>query len=338
MRPHESVLFLVAILGPAASAQIVTVPTVVGPALGGAAAAVHAPSIQAPVLSPALSLQAPSLVAPLAAPSAPVFSGPLRAGPTTRPAIRFIRDFHSDALGNSRAIAVFLPPGYETSNERYPVLYVQDGQNLFDAVAEQGRSWGLDETCERLMRAGELPPFIVVGVYNSPDRIPEYTPVRDPGYGGGRGNLYGKFLIDELKPFIDANWRTRPGPESTALMGSSLGGLISLHVGLGRPDVFSRVGALSPSLWWADEELTRRLDAQPAAQSRARVWLDMGTREGDDPGRRVEETRTLGAVLQARGWRPGDDLAVRVIDGAGHDENAWRARVAEVLKFLFPVR
>ncbi|HXT00641.1 MAG TPA: alpha/beta hydrolase-fold protein, partial [Elusimicrobiota bacterium] len=321
-----------------ASAQIVTLPSAVGSSLGGAAASIQAPSIQAPVLTPALTLSAPALSSPLQAPSAPIFSAPPAAENAFRGDVRIIRDFRSQILGNSRSIAVYLPPGYESSNERYPVLYVQDGQNLFDAVAEQGRSWGLDETCERLMRSGELPPFIIVGVYNTLNRIPEYTPVPDDEYGGGNGELYGQFLIKELKPYIDANLRTLPGPESTGLMGSSLGALISLHVGLDHPDVFSRIGALSPSLWWANAELTRRLGSAPPPESRARVWVDMGTREGDHPDQRVAETLDFGRMLQARGWRTGSNLSVRVIDGAGHNEGAWRARAAEVLKFLFPSR
>jgi predicted alpha/beta superfamily hydrolase len=334
------------------AAQIVTVPTVGGAFCGGAAAVLPGASLQPTALAPSLSIAAPSLAASLPAAPAAFAAAPAQAAipaasvpisgdreHTLTGDVRFIRNFHSDALGNSRTVAVYLPPGYESSNERYPVLYMQDGQNLFDAAtAYGGNEWQIDETCERLMRSGELPPFIVVAVYNTDDRIPEYTPVPDPGYGGGRGELYGKFLIDELKPFIDKNLRTLPDAEHTGLMGSSLGGLISLHLGLGRPDVFSRIGALSPSLWWADGELTKRLEASAPPQSRARVWIDMGTREGDNPGGRVAETRVLGGVLQARGWREGDDLSVQVIDGAGHNESSWRERAAEVLKFLFPVQ
>jgi predicted alpha/beta superfamily hydrolase len=121
-------------------------------------------------------------------------------------------------------------------------------------------------------------------------------------------------------------------------MGSSLGGLISLHLGLERPDVFSRIGALSPSLWWANAELTRRLAAAPPPETRARVWLDMGTREGDAPSQRVAETRDLGAVLVSRGWREDRDLTVRVVADGAHDEASWRQRAAEVLKFLFSSR
>ena len=324
-------------------AQIVTVP-----AFGGAGV-LGASSFRAPALSPSLSIAAPMVAAslpaapaalaaaPVAAASVPVSSG---RGSALTGDIRYIRDFRSEALGNSRTVAVFLPPGYDSSNERYPVLYMQDGQNLFDAsTAYNGNSWDLNEICQRLMLSGELPPFIVVAVDNAGKaRTNEYSPVADETYGGGGGDLYGKFLIKELKPFIDSNLRTLPEAENTGIMGSSLGGLISLHVGLSRPDVFMRIGGPSASLWWANRELTRRLAASPLPSGPLpRVWVDMGTREGDHPDKRVEELLGLGEVLKARGWREGDDLAVRVIDGGTHDEPSWRARSAEILKFLFPV-
>ena len=262
-------------------------------------------------------------------------SAPRDGAHTVTGDVRLIQDFPSAALGNSRTVAVYLPPGYDSSNERYPVLYMQDGQNLFDAAtAFGGNEWGIDEACERMIRSGELPPLIVVGIYNTPDRIAEYTPVPDPQYGGGRGDLYGKFLIGELKPYIDSNLRTLADADHTGIMGSSLGGLISLYLGLGRTDVFSRIGALSPSLWWAGGDFTKRLGEAPPAQKWSRVWIDMGTSEGD--GQSVPGLQALGGVLAARGWRDGDDLAVRVIDGGSHNEQSWSARAPDVLKFLFP--
>ena len=301
-------------------------------------------SLQAPALSPSLVIAAPLLPAPAALAAAPLPAAsvpiPSRRDRRLTGDIRYIRDFHSEALDNSRTVAVFLPPGYESSNERYPVLYMQDGQNLFDAsTAYNGNSWDINETCQRLMLSGELPPFIVVAVDNAGKaRTNEYSPVPDETYGGGGGDLYGKFLIGELKPFIDSNLRTLPDAGNTGIMGSSLGGLISLHLGLSRPDVFSRIGGPSSSLWWANRELARRLAASHLPGGvLPRVWIDMGTREGDHPDARVEEVLALGEVLKSRGWREGDDLAVRLIDGGSHDERWWRERAPEILKFLFPV-
>jgi predicted alpha/beta superfamily hydrolase len=347
-----SVLLLSIVLP--ASAQMVNVPSLGGVFSAAGAAAAAAPPLAASALSPSLSIGAPVLAASL--PAAPVAfaaaaneaSAPAafvrRHGASAESAhtltgdVRFIENFRSEALDNSRTVAVFLPPGYDSSNERYPVLYMQDGQNLFDAAtAYGGNEWGIDETCQRMMLSGELPPFIVVAVYNTKDRISEYSSVSDAQYGGGNGANYEKFLIKELKPFIDSNLRTLPDAENTGIMGSSMGGLISLDVGLSRPDVFLRIGGPSASLWWSKQELAERLKSSPPAAARARVWLSMGTREGEHPADRVNETVALGQVLVDRGWREGDDLAFRVIEGGAHNERWWRESAPEILKFLFPV-
>ncbi|MFI5361262.1 MAG: alpha/beta hydrolase [Elusimicrobiota bacterium] len=333
-----------------------SLPTI-GRAPYGAAAGAGTLSLPTSALAPALPAAGPALAGspsataftplpvPVSVPAAavPMTNGPdpMTNGPDPRLAgdIRYIRNFPSEALGNSRTIAVYLPPGYESSSERYPVLYMQDGQNLFDAsTAYNGNSWDINETCVRMMLSGELPPFIVAAVYNTKARTDEYTPVADEKYGGGNGEAYGKFLIKELKPYIDANLRTLPDAANTGIMGSSLGGLISLHLAFARPDVFLRVGGPSASLWFSNQELTKRLKSAPPPSSRPRVWIDMGTREGEHPDDRVEETLALGKVLVDRGWTEGDDLAVHIVPGAGHNEIAWRARAAEILKFLFPIR
>ncbi|MFI5350601.1 MAG: alpha/beta hydrolase [Elusimicrobiota bacterium] len=343
---------------PPSSAQLATVPSLGGTSYAGGAAPAF--SMQAPALSPALTLAAPLLAAslpaapaPLAAvpaaaviPAASVRSLPAPAGPehTLTGDVRFIQNFRSEALGNSRTVAVYLPPGYDSSNERYPVLYAHDGQNLFDAAtAFDGREWGLDETAERMIRSGELPPFIIVAPYNRGDeRIDEMTWVADPQDGGGKkGELYADFIVKELRPYIDANLRTLPG--EPRLLGSSLGANMNLHIARTRPGIFTAgIGAMSSSIGWADREITKRYAWDPLPEPRPRIWLDMGTKEGDPrrPERfsvRVEEVQELGAVLRARGWHDGEDLSVRVIEGAEHNEYWWSLRAAEVLKFLFPV-
>jgi predicted alpha/beta superfamily hydrolase len=330
-----------------------------GGASFGGAAAVGAVPIQATALSPfiqapILAASLPAAPAPLAAveaaaaipaASVPRFAAAAGPGHTLTGDVRFIENFRSAALGNSRTVAVYLPPGYDSSNERYPVLYAHDGQNLFDgATAFGGSEWGLDETAERLIRSGELPPFIIVAPYNGGnERIDEMTWVPDPEDGGGKkGELYADFIVNELRPYIDANLRTRPG--EPRLLGSSLGANMNLHIARTRPGIFTAgVGAMSSSIGWADREITKRYAWDPLPQPRPRIWLDMGTREGDArrPERfpvRVEEVQELGEVLRARGWRDGEDLSVRVIEGAEHAEYWWNLRAAEVLKFLFPVR
>lgn len=244
-------------------------------------------------------------------------------------------DFHSELLGASRDVLVYLPPGYdEDEASRFPVLYMHDGQNLFDAAtAFAGQPWNVDETAETLIRDGEIEPLMIVGVYNTGEqRIEEYTPAPDRKHAkGGKGKLYTRFLLEELKPFIDSSYRTHPGREHTGIAGSSLGGLITLYAGLHHPETFSKLGVMSPSVWWNRRMILRLVRAleRPTDQM---IWLDCGTREGAEALRNVRDLRDL---LLGKGWREGRDFAYLEDQGAGHDERAWGWRMRNVLKFLY---
>lgn len=161
--------------------------------------------------------------------------------------------FWMPQLGRERRIWVYLPPDYANNERSYPVLYMHDGQNLFDAATSFAGEWEVDETLNSLFAAGD-PGIIVVGIDNGGgSRLDEYTPWPNPTYGGGEGGAYVDFLVETLKPYIDANYRTLPEAASTGIMGSSLGGLISLYAALKYPDVFGRAGVLSPSLWFSED-------------------------------------------------------------------------------------
>ncbi len=243
-----------------------------------------------------------------------------------------------------RDVLVWLPPDYETRpRRRYPVLYFHDGNNVLDAATSfKGIEWAADETAERLVRAGRLRPFILVAVYNTPDRMDEYTFIRDARHGGGRGADYGRFLTEELMPFVDRTYRTRRGPGDTGLVGSSLGALVSLELALARPGRFGLVGCLSPAAWWGGRATTRRVEAWSGGScagcaARPRVWLDIGRAEGTmHAGERewLDDARGLRDALLARGWRDGPDLHYEEVEGAVHDEGAWAARLDRVLLFL----
>lgn len=246
--------------------------------------------------------------------------------------------FHSPTLREPevRGVLVYLPPQYETEPERrFPVFYLHDGQNLIDPktsyIAEQ--TWQAHTTADRLALAGEMEPVILVGVANAGmRRMAEYTPGRDLRLGGGEGRAYGRLLIEELKPLVDATYRTCPGPSDTAVGGSSLGGLISLFLGLEWPDVFGKVAAMSPSIWWDQRSILTRLSrAQPKPS--LRVWIDMGTAEGS---RHVRDSGMLYRQMLRQGWRDGIDLRYSLAEGAEHNEAAWAARFDRVLRFLFP--
>lgn len=253
--------------------------------------------------------------------------------------IRLHAQVWSPLLGRARNITVYLPPDYtRRPRTRYPVFYLHDGQNLFDGATAfvPGQEWRLDETAERLIRAREIEPIIMVGIdHAGPHRLDEFGPVRDTRHrAGGLAPLYGRMIVEELKPLIDRTYRTRPGPQETGLGGASMGGLATLFLGLEFPHVFGRLAILSPSVWWHQRAILRRVEALPRRLP-LRIWLDIGTKEGHAA---LADARALRAALVARGWREGRDLAYLEAEGAGHSEAAWAARVEPMLKFLFPPR
>jgi predicted alpha/beta superfamily hydrolase len=246
--------------------------------------------------------------------------------------------FHSEILPDDRSVMVYVPPEYFSQRERrFPVLYLQDGQNLFDGRTSYvaGKTWRANTTADALVEAGEIEPVILVGVANTGlRRMAEYTPSRDYKMGGGEGYSYGRLLVEELKPFIDARYRTLAGPEDTGLGGSSLGGLESLYVGLEFRGVYGRLAVMSPSLWWNHRAIFRYVE-RAGERPGSRIWMDMGTAEG---ARHVRDTDQMERLLVELGWREGVDLKYVKAEGAVHDEEAWAARFGEVLRFLFPAR
>jgi|SRR5438552_225116 len=251
------------------------------------------------------------------------------------------RAFPSRILGNRRDVLVYLPPGYRRfSRKRYPVLYLHDGQNVFDAATSfSGVEWGVDETAERLIRQKLIEPLIIVAIANTgEERVHEYAPTRGvidakakrKKRSRGLARLYGAFLMDELKLYIDRKYRTKPGAEFTGLGGSSLGGLVTLAIGILYPRAFSRLIVMSPSIWWDDFAIYRVVDSIEQKPP-LKIWLDTGTAE---PG--WEQARELRNRLVEKGWRLFDDIQYLEAKGAGHSEAAWAARIDPALRFLFP--
>lgn len=255
------------------------------------------------------------------------------------PRYRRIPDFVSRFLPGEREITLYLPEAYLTEPaRRFPVFYLHDGQNLMDGrtsyVADH--TWQIHTTADRLAGAREIEPVILVGIANmGVRRMSEYTPVPDARLGGGQGHLYGRLLVEELKPMIDAACRTLPDPGDTALGGSSLGGLISLALGFQHPQVFGKLAILSPSVWWANREILAEAGHSALPTPDARLWLDMGTGEGL---RHLRDCDLLFRRLLQRGWRDGKTLRYLRVPGGLHNEDAWAARFDQVLKFLFPAQ
>lgn len=258
--------------------------------------------------------------------------------------------FHSKFLEHDRDVLVWLPPGYDEGcgagsarrfdtavrhQGSYPVLYMHDGQNLFEAdtAFQKGEHWRLAETATELIETGAIEPLIIVGIYNTGDhRTEEYTPTRDARLGGGLADNYGRMIIEELKPLIDRLYRTRPDPAATGIGGSSLGGLVSLYLAFTQPQVFHRVAALSPSVWWNWRAILKTV-RQERSKPPLRIWLDMGTAEGK---RGLDDARLLKAALVGLGFSVGVDLHYAEYEGATHSEQSWAERVEPMLRFLFP--
>jgi predicted alpha/beta superfamily hydrolase len=253
----------------------------------------------------------------------------------------WLHELRSRIFGNTRLVRVWLPPDYDGwGATRYPVLYLNDGQNLFDPVtAFAGLHWQVGETATRLIAEQKIQPLIVVGIDNTKNRACEYMPYksRDPRVLNAKGKCYPDFLQREVMPLIEERYSVLKGPENTGLGGSSLGGLITLYTQLAAPGVFGRLLIESPSLFVANRKIlaeSRRFRSWPA-----RTYLGMGTREvghAEKDERNVGEVRELETILREAGLDE-QRLKVRIEEGGSHSETAWAARFPEALEFLFKV-
>jgi len=251
----------------------------------------------------------------------------------------WLHEIRSRVFGNTRLLRVWLPPDYDGWGEvRYPVLFLNDGQNLFDpATAFAGVHWQVGETATRLIAERKIHPLIIVGIDNTKSRGREYIPYNagDPKVKNPRGKCYPEFLQREVMPLIEERYPVLKGAEHTGLGGSSLGGLITLYTELAAPAVFGRLLIESPSLFVANGKIID--ECRSVRNWPARVYLGMGTQETGDPAKDakiVEDVRKLEAVLREAGL---DDrrLRVRIDEGATHNESAWAARFSEALEFLY---
>jgi predicted alpha/beta superfamily hydrolase len=244
--------------------------------------------------------------------------------------VKVLRDVWHAGNGPARDIYVYLPPSYAASQKCYPVLYMQDGQNLFDPSMAFGEEWQVDEHMERLSRLGL--EAIVVGVPNAGSaRLDEYSPWRDEKHGGGAGDRYLDVLTQTLKPFIDRHFRTQPSREYTGIAGSSMGGLLSLYAFFSRREVFGFVGAMSPAFWFAHRQIFATVTEAPFVDGH--IYLDVGTGEGEQT---VADVQQMHDLLLTKGYRPGESMMYVEDDDADHSESAWARRVRTALYYLIP--
>ena len=256
--------------------------------------------------------------------------------------VKVLRAVACEELGDDRDILLYLPPSYETANRTYPTLYMQDGQNLFDETTSFAGEWRVDETLEELATDGI--EAIVVGIPNAGEkRLDEYSPFEDVRFGGGMAPAYVRFVADVVKPLVDASFRTTTRSQETAVVGSSMGALVSLYAFFERPDTFGLVGAVSPSVGFARGALIRYLQRAPF--SPGRIYIDVGTHEGSprhrdhlqlrrEPGAYVTMVRHARDILVEKGYREGRDLLYVEDEGALHNEEAWARRFPRAVRFL----
>jgi predicted alpha/beta superfamily hydrolase len=253
-----------------------------------------------------------------------------------------IHPFRSRIFHNSRFLRVWLPPGYEdpaNAGRRYPVLYLNDAQNLFESSTSfTGVEWQVDETADRLIREGAVAPMIVVGIDNAgKERFREYMPHRSLQSMMLRvqGSKYPNFLMKEVMPFVARSYHVAAGPENTGLGGSSLGALIALYTAMAKPGLVGRLLLESPSLWASNRQIIR--ESRGIANWPERIFLATGTAEAGRKDRdqsAVDDVRELAGIIRRSGV---DDKRLRLVigEGAGHNESAWAQRFPEALKFLF---
>jgi len=253
--------------------------------------------------------------------------------------LRIYSRLYSHLLDNHRDILVWLPPSYQQTDKHYPVIYMHDGSNLFDAQTSYAGEWQVDETMQALSSEGD--EAIIVGIPNNRNRILEYNPYAHHLFG--YGELYLRFVVEEVKPLIDGSFRVLQEPQFTGIAGSSMGGLISLYAFLTYPDVFGFCGAFSTAYWFGYNGLLDTI--QQRANGSGKIYLDVGTKEGEVLDKwqipadnldhaYVEGVRQLRDALISKGYHLDSSLLYVEETDANHHENAWARRLPAALRFL----
>jgi enterochelin esterase-like enzyme len=249
-------------------------------------------------------------------------------------------DFQSRLLYGARNLTVYLPPQYEAeAQRRFPVMYFHDGQNVFrpETAYVPGQYWRIGESADWLIGEERLEPLICVGIdHGGERRIDEFTPSRNPqNKYGGQAALYGRMLVEEVLPFIASQYRVDHSARRTGLGGSSLGGLVTMYLGIQYPDLFGRLAVMSPSVWWDYRMILRKI-VSLTHKHRSKTWLDVGLQEGVNPKATLRDVRLLRDTLLHKGWKRGASLFYYEDPEGAHDEASWARRSPSMLQYLFP--
>lgn len=245
--------------------------------------------------------------------------------------------FYIPQLDRNRKIWIYLPPGYDESDKHYPVMYMHDGQNLFDSSLSFSGEWEVDETLNKLYQEKGI-AMIVIGIDNGGNkRLDEYSPWKNEKYGGGEGEAYVDFIVNDLKPYVDKNYKTIANKNQTAIMGSSMGGLISYYAALKAPDVFGKIGVFSPAFWFSNESFTYAKTNGNIKDTK--MYLLAGDKEGekvaiDEINQTVKGINDMVKILKQEGFTP-DNITTKVVPDGLHNEKMWRENFEEAVLWLF---
>lgn len=243
--------------------------------------------------------------------------------------IEFHHEFYSISLKNERDIIIWLPPSYQSSNKKYPVLYVHDGQNLFSPHTSYiGHDWRIDEVLTELIKENKVEEIIVVGIYNNKDRLEEYN------YFKTRGKKYVQFILKELKPFIDQNYRTKCDKTNTAVMGSSMGGLMSFQMAWHYPKIFGKAACISNSFWTDNRKIFETVANDNRDHKEQKIYIDCGC----DEKQLIRDNKEMCLLLRKKGFVNKKNLFCNFVKGGKHSEIDWSQRIDIPLKFLFGIK
>ncbi len=245
--------------------------------------------------------------------------------------------FFIPQLNRTRKIWLYLPPDYKTSTKKYPVIYMHDGQNLFDGANSFSGEWQVDETLDKLFEENGF-GAIVIGIDNGGvKRLDEYSPWVNEKYGGGEGEAYTQFIVETLKPYVDKNYRTKSNKENTAIIGSSMGGLISFYAILKNPTVFGMGGVLSPSFWFSDESFEfAKINGN---LNTTKIYFLAGAKEGgnttfNEISHTAKDLYKMDDLLKSQGFNI-KNTSIKIIPEGEHNEKLWRKNLEETLLWLF---
>ena len=228
--------------------------------------------------------------------------------------------FEIPQLKTNRRVWIYLPKDYETSHKKYEVMYLQDAQNLFDDATSYAGEWQVDETLNKIFeKTGKS--FIVVGIDNGGEkRIEERSPFKNAKYGGGNGDNYVKFIVENLKPYIDKNYRTKSCKKYTTIGGSSLGGLISVFAAVKYPKTFGKVLAFSSAFWFNDKDFNEFISSSKANLKHQKYYFIQGKHEDEDM---EEQTKTVIENLKSKNVKP-NNIFLKIDEDGKHNEMYWR--------------